>query len=516
MADTPQVPINGNYPAYPDSYNPTAHAAVNNTSFQPTQSSTPTNAAASEQKTELPKDEVGWFFVEQYYTTMSRSPEKLHLFYARQSQLVFGTEAESVPVVVGQKAINEKIKQLDFQECKVRVLNVDSQASFANILISVIGEISNKSEPSRKFIQTFVLAEQPNGYYVLNDIFRYLVDEEEELLNEQTTAAPGEEQAAEVPAQPATETAPPAVESQVNNDVAASKVDEKLEQADANGEVEQPKEVASEVNGVGEEPQAAAEAVDPKIEKPPTPDPTPASPAQKPADAAAAAPEKETAAPAKSVPKTWANIASKSGATTPVVPAIPVAPPKPAATPSTSQPAPTPAAPARETTPSQPSSNDGSGWQTAGQDSKKTQPRAGEDQNVLAYIKNVNDKVDANLLKQTLSRFGKLKYFDVSRPKNCAFVEFAEPAGYAAAVAANPHQIGTEQISVEERRTRANAYGANANFGSGRGGAGRGRGDRAGSQGRGGFQRDGGRGGFGMRGRGGNAGPKGRSQAQAA
>lgn len=69
--------------------------------------------------------------------------------------------------------------KLDFHDCKVRVLNVDSQASFANILITVIGEISNKSEPSRKFVQTFVLAEQPNGYYVLNDIFRYLVDEEE-------------------------------------------------------------------------------------------------------------------------------------------------------------------------------------------------------------------------------------------------------------------------------------------------------------------------------------------------
>lgn len=316
------------------------------------------------------------------------------------------------------QAINEKIKQLDFQECKVRVLNVDSQASFANILISVIGEISNKSEPSRKFVQTFVLAEQPNGYYVLNDIFRYLVDEEEELMNEPTAPAPGEEQAAEVPAQPAAEAAPPAaVESQVNNDTAAGKVDEKLEQAEANGQVEQPKEAAPKVNGVGEEPQAAAEAVDPKFEKPPTPEPTPASPAQKPA--AAAAPEKETAAPAKSVPKTWANIASKPGATTPAVPAIPVAPPKSAAGPSASQPAPTPAAPPRENTPSQPSSNDGSGWQTAGQDSKKAQPRAGDDQNVLAYIKNVNDKVDANLLKQTLARFGKLKYFDVSRPKVC-------------------------------------------------------------------------------------------------
>jgi hypothetical protein len=80
-------------------------------------------------------------------------------------------------------------------------------------------------------------------------------------------------------------------------------------------------------------------------------------------------------------------------------------------------------------------------------------------------------------------------------------------------VAANPHQVNGEQIIVEERRPRGNAFGGNG-F-TGRGGA-RGRGDRAGSQGRGGFQREG-RGGFAPRGRGGNvAANKGRSQTQAA
>lgn len=54
------------------------------------------------------------------------------------------------------QAINEKVKELDFHGCKVRVLNVDCQEY---ILIFVIGEISNQGEPSRKFVQTFVLAE---------------------------------------------------------------------------------------------------------------------------------------------------------------------------------------------------------------------------------------------------------------------------------------------------------------------------------------------------------------------
>lgn len=401
---------------------------------------------------------------------------------------------------------------MKFQDCKVRVLNVDSQASFDNILVSVIGEISNNSEPSRKFVQTFVLAEQPNGYYVLNDIFRYMaedLEEETEPTPAPTAVAP--EAVAEVPSE----------EAQVTNDVAASKVDEKLEEAEANGQAEEVKEVAPQTNGTPAEEQAPTPAPAPAVpvelvndEKPATPEPSPAPEKEE-------IPEKETA-PTPAAPKTWANIATTSfaakaaaAAKASAAQAAPAAPKTaaPATQPtSAAQPAAASAAPAEAArSPETPSTD--AGWQTAGHDHKKSQPRAGEE-TVLAYIKNVNDKVDASLLKQTLARFGKLKYFDVSRPKNCAFVEFNEPAGYAAAVAANPHQIGSEQILVEERRPRGNAYGGNFPAGRG-GGAGRGRGDRAGSQGRGGFQREG-RGSFTPRGRGGNVAAKGRSQAQAA
>jgi hypothetical protein len=31
---------------------------------------------------DLSKDEVGWYFVEQYYTTLSKSPEKLHVSFS--------------------------------------------------------------------------------------------------------------------------------------------------------------------------------------------------------------------------------------------------------------------------------------------------------------------------------------------------------------------------------------------------------------------------------------------------
>lgn len=37
------------------------------------------NAGTSEGSSSVPKDEVGWYFVEQYYTTLSKHPERLHV-----------------------------------------------------------------------------------------------------------------------------------------------------------------------------------------------------------------------------------------------------------------------------------------------------------------------------------------------------------------------------------------------------------------------------------------------------
>lgn len=47
--------------------------------------------------------EIGWYFVEQYYTTLSKQPDRIHLFYSKKSQLVTGVEAEKVLPSVGQK-----------------------------------------------------------------------------------------------------------------------------------------------------------------------------------------------------------------------------------------------------------------------------------------------------------------------------------------------------------------------------------------------------------------------------
>ncbi|KAL8692289.1 MAG: hypothetical protein Q9218_002658 [Villophora microphyllina] len=502
--------------------------------------STGTPAGSGEGSSSLPKDEVGWYFVEQYYTTLSKNPEKLHLFYNKRSQFVSGVEAEKVSVSVGQRAINERIKELDIQDCKVRVSNVDSQESFKNIVVQVIGEMSNKAAPHRKFVQTFVLAEQPNGYFVLNDIFRYIEDEEDFEPEESTVthAADTEEPVATLtssddPAQQQHDAE--AIDHKLEAEIEAEKVtpeepaaDETTSNGAATDEVvaetadEAPATAASSPDEHGEiEPEEAekvVEEVKAEPEKPKDPDPTPIASPPKPAQAAPTQNPTPAAPPKPAAPKTWANLVAANRVAAPAVPS-----PASSASPAPSQPKNAPSSTAHTTNSpatatddyqTRPQTNGNAGWQTAGTDNNRRQARGQsisgntDKETVLGYVKNVTDKVDASILKSTLNGFGKLAYFDVSRQKNCAFVEFESAEGYNAAVAANPHSIGGEQIYVEERRPRPAAYGGFNARGGMRGGRG-GADGRPGSQGRGNFQKDGGRGGFVPRGGRGGMTPRG-------
>ncbi|KAH8909496.1 hypothetical protein BR93DRAFT_965592 [Coniochaeta sp. PMI_546] len=502
------------------------------------------------------KDEVGWYFVEQFYNTLSRSPEKLHLFYGKRSQFVYGVEAEITNVSVGRQSIQERIKNLEFQDCKVRVTNVDSQASGENIVIQVIGELSNKSLEPKKFVQTFVLAQQPSGYFVLNDIMRYIdegLDDEEDVVPEAQDASAAIEPETSVapegrlePESSPVKTEEPAKEAE-SAPLDTAVVDQKLEdvssavaesapattEKSAEPAVEAEPTVVKTKEDAQPEPVSAEKAIkevekeEAKEEAPKEPSPTPApraAPVEKPAPAE---PEKPKEAPK---PMTWASriAAAAAPVAKAVVPSLPKIGTPPAQTqarqpaPAAAQKAPAPAAQNTEAAATA-SKDQNDEWQSVGADSKRQNrpvsisgPQETGREGAMAYIKYVTDKVQTEDLRAELAQYGELAYFDVNRQKNCAFVEFKTTAGYNAAVAANPHTVNGENIIVEQRRPKANAYGGSNYSGSRGGAANRGRGgfegQRQNSQGAprtGGFQGQ-------TRGRGGSARGGARAGSQAA
>jgi hypothetical protein len=310
-------------------------------------------------------------------------------------------------------------------------------------VIQVIGEISNQGQPHKRFAQTFVLAEQTNGYFVLNDIFRYLAEEpeeDEEVQQENTEAANGT-------LEPAPTAAPENDSLNQSNEVAnneedLNKVDEKLEAAKEPAveesapaaPVEQvPEEIeapttdeapAAAVEASKETEAPAEKAAEP--EKPKAPASTPAPKANKSASVAM-----PSGPPKPSAPRTWASLAASAHkVATPVVAApgaqqtpaqpkasTPTQPAAAAAAPATSS----SAAPPREQSPST-SQGEATGWQSVTGHKKEQSraqnagPAADPDQK-RAYIKNVYSQVEEEALKAALSKFGDIEYFDISRPK---------------------------------------------------------------------------------------------------
>lgn len=83
------APTNGTYAQGYDNY----AASQQQSASQPAQ-----QAPASE----IPKDEVGWYFVEQYYTTLSKSPDRLYVCYAASAALHSKIQANAPPALLQQ------------------------------------------------------------------------------------------------------------------------------------------------------------------------------------------------------------------------------------------------------------------------------------------------------------------------------------------------------------------------------------------------------------------------------
>jgi len=460
----------------------------------------------------LTADQIGWYFVEQFYTTMSKTPEKLHLFYSKNSQFVYGEEAQREPVSKGRQDIEKRIKNLNLKHAKVCVTNVDSQSTTGeNIVVQAIGEMSIDNQPPRKFCQTFILAKQPSGYYVLNDMWRYIRDESEDVTDEADQAAtsdvPGDAEPAaqdESPDAPNNEAVkPPAVELDAATDNQKPEADTPAEEsapvaemATTDAPVEQAQETVEEKTETVPEPekivQELAEEEVKKPEEPKDPAPTPAVAPAAAADPTPVVAQKEMPAePAKKL--SWAKMLAQSGAKA-MAPTPAVAVPK-AATPAVTPQARTPvaAAPPATQAPASapaPAAEVKDQWQEAKRQSRPQPSNTPGESGLHVYVKHVGEKISDEDLKKTLETFGDLSHFDINRSKNCAFAEYKAQAFFNAAIAAGTITINGETVSVEPRRPK----GAHGFPNSNRGGfPGRSRGgyegQRNGSQGsgRGGF-----------------------------
>ncbi|KAG9067666.1 hypothetical protein KI688_011253 [Linnemannia hyalina] len=422
-------------------------------------------------------DEVGVVFAHEFYTFLNKDPTRLHCFYNKHSTMSHGYQGEQIQVFNGQQAINEKILELDFEDCKVLVSNLDCQGSIhGGIVVQVLGEMSNRGGPAQKFVQTFFLAEQPKGYYVHNDIFRFLKDdyeEEQDDENEQeqeqeeddedltemyAEKAEDDDDAEVTPLQPGSEvvvivpveakaavTLERSATAAAAPDVTITEPKEPVAATPAN-KPEPVEPVKAQTASVAPTPAEAAQLIQPEPTFAPVQAPTPAGPPKV---------------------KSWANLAAKntdqrvpqvatSKAATPAVVPAPVKP---------QTPTPTVASHNHGQAPThghgQGQNHGGYVQQGHGQGQGQGQGRRYPEYHSI-FIKNVNDRITEEQLREAFTKFGRIKHLDMTQKKNCAFMDFATPESVVAALKQRNVQVGSEVVLAEERRRGNHAF--NSNF----------------------------------------------------
>ncbi|XP_073270251.1 nuclear transport factor 2-like isoform X2 [Primulina huaijiensis] len=131
--------------------------------------------AAAGTQTPVSAQVVGNAFVQQYYHILHHSPGLVHRFYQDTSKLGRPEGEGSLSVTTTMQAINEKIVSLNYGDFKAEIKSVDAQESFGGgFQVLVTGYMIGKDNTVRNFAQTFFLAPQERGYFVLNDMFRFV------------------------------------------------------------------------------------------------------------------------------------------------------------------------------------------------------------------------------------------------------------------------------------------------------------------------------------------------------
>ncbi|WVZ11496.1 hypothetical protein V8G54_016026 [Vigna mungo] len=127
---------------------------------------------------------VGNAFVEQYYHILHQSPNLVHRFYQDSSFLTRSDNNGVMTTVTTVQEIHEKIISLNYEDYTAEIKTADAQESHkGGVIVLVTGCLTGKDNVRRKFSQTFFLAPQEKGYFVLNDVFRYIEVNDAPQLN---------------------------------------------------------------------------------------------------------------------------------------------------------------------------------------------------------------------------------------------------------------------------------------------------------------------------------------------
>ncbi|WOG93245.1 hypothetical protein DCAR_0312526 [Daucus carota subsp. sativus] len=413
---------------------------------------------------------VGMAFVAQYYPILQEHPESVYKFYQDLSVISRPEPDGGMISVTTMKDINDKICSMNYKTAEI--LTADAQDSMKDgVILLVTGFLTGADNLRRRFTQTFFLAPQHVGYFVLNDVLRYI--DENDPLDANTISVSG------IDDTPSASLTPDPEPSHVLDPPVLNQEKSQVE--------ELPSIEIKTADPKGNESELVSTKAAPSSESHPIENHISAALDTASCDAEEDAPKKSYASIVSSHTKKGISGTVKMYVPTNTAkvdsPKIEKPPVK-----SISQ-EPAPAA----SVPNVPASNHADD----------------EGDGHSIYVKNLPLSVTPNQLEMEFKRFGPIKHGGVQVRSNkgfrFGFVEFQDVNSMNNAIQASPVTIGDRQATVEIKRTTTRGSNSRGRFSSGRGGyrndSFRGRGNYSGGRGYG--RNDfGGRGEYSGRGRG--------------
>ncbi|KAJ8763935.1 hypothetical protein K2173_003717 [Erythroxylum novogranatense] len=120
--------------------------------------------------------QVGTYFVDKYYQVLQQRPELVHQFYTDASTMLRldGCNRDSAASLL---QIHVLIMSLNYTRIEIKIAHA-LESWNRGVLVMVSGSVQVKNLGSRrKFVETFFLAPQEKGFFVLNDVFHFTDDE---------------------------------------------------------------------------------------------------------------------------------------------------------------------------------------------------------------------------------------------------------------------------------------------------------------------------------------------------
>ncbi|KAI3714324.1 hypothetical protein L1987_72921 [Smallanthus sonchifolius] len=129
---------------------------------------------ASSQENQHFAQKVGDNFIKKYYKVLHRRPEETYKFYKDESTLSRPRDNGTSNLVTTIKEIKKEIMQSDMSKATIVLLDMHAQDTIAkSVIVGVIGLVG-KENMLKCFSQTFLLAPHATGFYVQNDLLKYL------------------------------------------------------------------------------------------------------------------------------------------------------------------------------------------------------------------------------------------------------------------------------------------------------------------------------------------------------